>query len=162
MGKRELVGDARPPDFGKEPDARSRTPRLMSWPWSNAGKYGRSWRSVRDPRLDELIKAQSNGVDPGGYTDDQPIHAGARLFHNPYLVIGQTLLVVAVSVFAAVVLRDYFVWAVLIVVFLDGISLAVIIVTARRIPIWHRARRTARAYIAEYGGQMPSQLRVWH
>lgn len=52
--------------------------------------------------------------------------------------------------------------AILLVLFFAGGSLLIVVMSIRRMPSWHRARKVAREYIQENGGDMPRELRTWN
>lgn len=81
------------------------------------------------------------------------------LMNNPYPNILLGGLYVWVGWFLLTKLGAPWGWVLLGLFGIGGLWLVALFV--RKIPSWHRARRVARAYIAEHGGRMPPELR-WY
>ncbi len=132
----------------------------LNAPWSENTPYAQERRSRRDPVLDELIQAEGRGkVNPYGFRRDASIRAVGKAANNPYLNLFQAGLAIFLGGFIAYQLRDT-VWAWIVGGIFGLLSLAIIVYNLYRAPAWHRARRVAKAYVAENGGQFPDELRL--
>ena len=143
---------------GVDPDPFDRKGRTALDP-ARAGRYPRP-RSIRDPELDSVVRAAAGRIDPGGYRDTRGVFIKPP--HNPYVLLADLLLILVAGVWFFFALESRaFVVALCVSAIFVAVALLVMVVTIRRIPAWHRARATARAYIAVHGGEMPRELRTW-
>jgi hypothetical protein len=154
----EVAGDKSPFDDDNR-RLKSGSLLLTLWRWRGLGERT---ETGRDTNLDALIRESSRGIDPGGFRERHRVYAVARPAHNPYFTLVGGIVLVPCSIYVLVQMQNALVFAILALVFVDGIYLVLLAFTIRRIPVWHRARRIARAYIAEHGGSMPPELKVWN
>lgn len=132
----------------------------LNAPWSENTPYARGRRSRRDPVLDKLIQAEGRGkVNPYGFRRDASIRAVGKAANNPYLNLFQAALGIFLGAFIAYQLRES-VWAWVVGGVFGLLSLAIVVYNLYRAPAWHRARRVAKAYVAEHGGSIPDELRL--
>ena len=130
-------------------------------PWVRNGWYTDEYYANRDRELDEKVEKTGKGLNPYGYYTDRPGLVISPLMHNPYfgypfVLLGGWLIWFLLDRGAT---GSWLVFALIILV--GFVALFVLIMSTLRIPGWHRARRLARAYIAEHGGEFPAELR-WY
>jgi hypothetical protein len=115
----------------------------------------------RNSELDAEIAARVGKINPAGYRDTYATLI--RPPHNPYLMLLNAMVIVGFGVgfFFAMEGKAFWVgfWFGL---FLALVGLLLIVVTVRRIPAWHAARRIAANYMAQHGGDFPNELRIWN
>lgn len=160
---RETPGPAQPP-YGPPPTPPGGAPQPgagsnVQLPWSEKGWYGDQRRAQRDPELERRIQESSPGMNPIGFRRDAPIRAAGRTMNNPYLNLISGVFACSFGVFLFVQVGPN-VWGWLLLVVFVGMGLFILVHELIRVPRWHRARRIAREYIAEHGGQMPDELDV--
>lgn len=136
-------------------------PSKITAPWSREGWYGDHKRARRDPAIFEIIAREGRGVDPLGFRADAPSLGATAATHNPYFQIPLAVLFGAVGVFLFAKLQDSMVFAVLVSCFFGAGALVVLVMSVRRVPAWHRARRAVREHVRVHGGEFPDELR-WH
>lgn len=133
----------------------------VQMPWSNKGWSTDEYYADRDRDLDKKVEQAGRGVNPYGYYEDRPGLAISPVMHNPYF----TYVLAGVNAWLAWFSFDKLaglLWlAVSVCVFFGLIALIAIVMTSLRVPGWHRARKVAKAYVAEHGGKFPSELK-WY
>lgn len=120
--------------------------------------YAKQKRAARDPKLDAIIQAQGrNGKNPMGVYAEQKLYSSTAR-HNPYLNIVIAVLLLALGIFIATKVSDFWPWVIL------GITIALVLViviqNAVRAPSWHRARKAAKEYVKKHGGEVPEELDI--
>lgn len=131
----------------------------VNLPWSDRNSYGDLKRSRRNRALEEHIARGLGGRDPYGFRRDAPGRAVSAARNNPWLniVFGLVGVTVVCSVFFGIGDRSVLSWIMLGV---GGLCVVIIIQNLIRVPRWHRARRIAKRYIAEHGGELPEELEI--
>lgn len=145
---------------GKKRGRREAERAKLQWPWSNRGWSTDEYRSQRDADLDRKVE-EAGPVLPYGYYEDRPGLAISPLMHNPYLNLVFGPVFVWLGLFVLDKLHEVLGLAIGLAIFFGLVGAVVLIVSAVRIPGWHRARRLARDHIAEHGGNYPPELR-WY
>lgn len=135
--------------------------RPFQWPWSRKGWYTDEYRTSRDQELDAKVEDSGKGLNPYGYYTDRPGLAISPLMHNPYfgflfVPLGGWLIWFLLGKGAA----DSW-WTLALICLVGLVGLLAAVMSALRIPGWHRARKLARAHVAEHGGDLPPELR-WY
>jgi hypothetical protein len=130
-------------------------------PWSTEGWSTREDEKDPDPELDRELQKAAGPTRGTAYVRRSPGLAINPVMNNPYFsgALGAPFGWAAWFVFDK--LQEQIVLAFAIAGFFGFVALVAVLVSIRRVPAWHRARRVARAWIAEHGGVMPSDLR-WY
>ena len=110
-----------------------------------------------DPEITEIVREAGRGINPLGFKNlPQPTAP-----YSPYLWFLLAAIVIASGGFVGWQLRSVLWAAILVAVPFVGCGVWAIVVTARRTPAWHRARRAVRAYVAATGAVFPRELRFF-
>ena len=129
-------------------------------PWSDKGWYAQEQRRGRDPVLKQLIEEQARGRRSPVIRFDRPGAAIGAASANPYI---NACLGIGMAVFSSFIFDKLqgTPWAAWVVggFFLAG-GVMVILMESTRAPAWHRARKVAKAYVAEHGGRLPPEVRI--
>ena len=134
----------------------------VNLPWSSKGWYADSLRRARDPELEALTQAEGRGkVNPFGFYQSRPIDSVSGPAHNPYIAAVEGLILLPFSAWLITALWSIPWLAILLTVIFGGCGLLLVVISVRRIPAWHRARRVAKRYVAEHEMKLPIEMRFW-
>lgn len=130
-------------------------------PWRDKGWYADMQDASRDAALDEQLRRDAGPIPATLGSRNRPGMAISPAMNNPYFTGGLALLFGWVAWFLFDKLQSDIVAAVLVASFFGIGSLGIALFSAIRIRSWHRARRVAKAWVAEHGGEIPPELR-WY
>ncbi len=131
-------------------------------PWSDKGWYGDQSRRRISPEIRQLIEQEGRGRwNPVLYYEGRAALAWSPAFHNPYFAAGIGAGFLAIAVFLFVQMRGVPWLAALVGGLFFVASVTIVALNIRRVPSWHRARRSVRNHIARHGGTFPYELR-WY
>lgn len=133
----------------------------IQMPWSDEGWYTDEYHAERDQVLDKKVEAVGKGLNPYGYYTDRPGLAISPMMHNPYFsfVLAGAFAWLGWFIFDKLI---GVLWlAIVLCAFFGLIAILAVVISAFRIPGWHRARKVAKAHVTEHGGEFPSELK-WY
>ena len=129
-------------------------------PWSDEGWYADD-AEARETDVDRYAREGEGRFRSRAHDHRRAGYAIVPATHNPYFNFVFPPLAIYVSVFLIEKMQDTLWFVIPFVVLLLVAFVGIAVVSALRIPAWHRARRRAREYIAEHGGKFPADLR-WY
>jgi hypothetical protein len=129
-------------------------------PWEGEGWYADQTRSGSDQDLEAAIAKVSGRFGPRAHGHSRGAYALTPVMHNPYLNIPLSAAFVGTSAFLLTKLEELSGWVIIPFAALMGVAGVTLLVhSLLRVPSWHRARKVAREFVRQHGGQVPSDLR---